>query len=81
MITLKRPVVEIVCAPAISDAEPDKSGQEILAGRTKIYFHEYYFRKWAFPGREKQHIFTPENRAPRLYGRGPNIICENSAQF
>jgi hypothetical protein len=26
-------------------------------------------------------LFTPENRAPRLYAQGTNILCEDSAQF
>jgi hypothetical protein len=60
MITVQRPVMEIVHAPDTSDAKTDRSGQDIPTGRTKIYFKEYYFLKWGFRDRKNQHIFTPE---------------------
>jgi hypothetical protein len=34
-----------------------------------------------FPKQKIPALFTPENRAVRLYVPGTNIMCENSAQF
>jgi hypothetical protein len=81
LFTLQQLVVAINHEPGTGNAETGVFRQDLLTGRTKIYFTEYYFGKWDLPGREKLYVFTPENRAPRLYGQGPNIICENSAQF